>query len=169
MDGALPSVDRARYDRHMEERKACALLKHRFEAAGFFIEENQPFDEGGVRFDIDGYDSKLRVGYEYVTREAGDDWDVDGTVIAALEDRMKKGELYVLVIDETKAPDEKSLSKAADAFIAELEARGVVPGSAKKSTAITDKKAVAVKPPPAPKAKSKAKAPPAKTPAKKSR
>jgi hypothetical protein len=144
----------------MEERKACALLKQRFEAAGFFIEENQPFDEAGVRFDMDGFDSKLRVGYEYVTRDAGDDWDVDGTVIAALEERRKRGELYVLVIDETHAPDEKSLYKATDAFLADLKSRGVVPETAKASTARAEKRSV-TKPPPLPKAKPKAKAAPA--------
>jgi hypothetical protein len=155
----------------MEERKACALLKQRFEAAGFFIEENQPFDEAGVRFDMDGYDSKLRVGYEYVTREAGDDWDVDGNVISALEERMKKGELFVLVVDEANAPDEKALYKATDAFLADLKKRGIVPETEKASTAKAERKATTTKPPPLP---PKAKAPPKppakpapKTPAKK--
>lgn len=164
----------------MEERKACAHLKQKFEAAGFFIEENQSFDEGGVRFDMDGFDARMRVGYEYVTREAGDDWDVDGEVINALAERMKRGELYVLVIDEANAPDEKSLGKAADAFLEALETRGVVARTAlaapAQGKAVTKPppaqgKAVA-KPPPAPKAKAKAKpkpkgtAAPPKTPAK---
>jgi hypothetical protein len=151
----------------MEERIACALLKQKFEAAGFFIEENQPFDENGVQFDMDGFDSKYRVGYEYVTREAGDDWDVDGAVISALEDRMKKGELYVLVIDEANAPDERSLYKAINVFLKDLKDRGVVPDTSKSSTVKAEQKGArpkaSTKPPPIPKPKK----PPPKPPAKK--
>ena len=35
----------------MTEREACALLKSHFEAAGYKIDENQPFDEDGVTFE----------------------------------------------------------------------------------------------------------------------
>src|SRR4051794_18502344 len=72
-----------RYDVGVEERAACALLKQRFEAAGFTIEDNRPFDEDGIRFEIDGFDAQHRVGYEYASEEAGDSWDVDDAVIAA--------------------------------------------------------------------------------------
>jgi hypothetical protein len=116
----------------MEERKACALLKRRFEAAGFHIEENRPFDEHGVRFDIDGFDPAHRVGYEYVTREAGDDWDVDGGVIAELAERRSKGELFVLVVDEANAPDEPTLESAIARFLDELREREVIPAKAKE-------------------------------------
>ena len=111
----------------MDERAACAQLKRRFEAAGFQIKENQAFDENGVRFDIDGYDAGRRVGYEYVTDEAGDGWDVDGDVIAALAERRTRGELFVLVVDERDAPDAASLDEAIDEFLGELP-RGVAPG-----------------------------------------
>jgi hypothetical protein len=104
----------------VEERAACAQLKRRFEAAGFRIKENQTFDEDGVWFEIDGYDAARRVGYEYVTAEAGDGWDVDGDVIAQLTERRKSGELFVLVVDEAAAPDAASLDQAIDAFLAEL-------------------------------------------------
>ena len=119
----------------MEERKACALLKRRFEDAGFKIEENRSFDEQGVRFEIDGFDATRRVGYEYVTREAGDDWDVDGAVVAALEARRKKGELHVLVVDEADAPDEAALDDAIEEFLDELREREVIPKAAKPKKA----------------------------------
>ena len=112
----------------MEERAACAQLKRRFEAAGFHIKENQTFDEGGIRFDIDGYDAARRVGYEYVTKEAGDGWDVDGNVIAKLAERRQRGELHVLVVDEADAPDAASLDLLIDVFLGELKASGVLPG-----------------------------------------
>ena len=112
--------------RRVTERDACALLKQRFEAAGFHIAENVPFEDGGVRFDIDGFDAERRVGYEYLTNEAGDSWDVDGAVIAALDARRKLGELHVLVVDEADAPDAKTLGHAADTFLADLREAGVI-------------------------------------------
>jgi hypothetical protein len=104
----------------MDERAACALLKARFEAAGFQIQENRPFDEAGVTFEIDGYDPARRVGYEYVTAEAGDGWDVDGDVIETLAEQRRKGELFVLVVDEAEAPDAATLTSKVDAFLATL-------------------------------------------------
>jgi hypothetical protein len=104
----------------MTERDACALLKARFEKAGFTIAENVPFDEAGVTFEVDGFDAGKRVGYEYLTEEAGDGWDVDGTVIAALEARRDAGELYILVVDEKDAADPAALTRAADVFLEQL-------------------------------------------------
>jgi hypothetical protein len=104
----------------MTERDACALLKARFEQAGYAIAENITLDDQGVHFEIDGYDADKRVGYEYVTEEAGDSWDVDGDVIDALNAARRAGELFVLVVNEADAPDAKLLGKAADAFIASL-------------------------------------------------
>ena len=133
--------------RFMEERAACALLKARFEQAGFRIAEHQSFDENGIRFEIDGFDAERRVGYEYVTEEAGDGWDVDGDVIAALEARRKNGELHILVVDEAQAPDEASLRRRADAFIAELPAPAA---AAKAGKAAAKPKPKPAKPPPTP-------------------
>ena len=104
----------------MEERRACALLKARFEAAGFHIAENVMFEEDGMRFEMDGFDADARVGYEYVTDEAGDSWDVDDAVQKALAERRVKGDLFVLVVNETEAPDADALGKRADVFLAEL-------------------------------------------------
>jgi hypothetical protein len=126
----------------MTERDACALLKARFEKAGFEIVENIMLDEQGVHFEIDGYDAGKRVGYEYVTEEAGDSWDVDGVVIDALNAARRAGELSVLVVSETDAPDAASLGKAADRFLASLDEKPTKP--AKKSA--TKKPAPAKKP-----------------------
>jgi len=113
------------YDGLVEERFACAQLKQRFEAAGFHIKENQLFDEDGVRFEIDGFDADRRVGYEYITDEAGDGWDVDDDVIAALAERRERGELHVLIVDEADAPDKASLDESIDEFLEDLHKRGV--------------------------------------------
>ena len=102
----------------MDERNACALLKQRFEAAGFKIEENRPFEEEGIAFELDGFDPAARVGYEYISSEAGDSWDVDADVQAALEARRKKGEVHILFVDEA---DAAQLEERADAFLAGLK------------------------------------------------
>jgi hypothetical protein len=137
----------------VEERSACAQLKRRFEAAGFRIKENQTFDEDGVRFDIDGFDAERRVGYEYVTQEAGDGWDVDGDVIAALAERRKRGELHVLVVDEADAPDADALDRTIDAFLGALPPRGA--GAPAASARPTAAPAGPAKPPPTPRAAKK--------------
>jgi len=133
----------------MTEREACTLLKSQFEAAGYKIAENQPFDEDGVTFEIDGFDATARVGYEYVTEEAGDSWDVDGRVIETLAERHKAGELHVLVIEETAAPDATAIERAAKAFLAEIakpeKAKAAKPKrvTAKATAAPKEKKAPA--------------------------
>ena len=116
----------------MTERDACALLKARFEAAGYTIAENQPFDEDGIAFEVDGFDAAARVGYEYVTDEAGDTWDVDDTVVAALAAHLRAGTLSILVIGENDAPDAASLARAADAFLAGLPKPALKKPGAKK-------------------------------------
>ena len=119
----------------MTERDACAVLKQRFEAAGLRIEENLPFEDGDIRFEIDGFDAAKRVGYEYVTEEAGDSWDVDGEVVAALAARREQGDLHVLVVSEAEAPDRATVERRAEAFLAALRKEGVLarPRSPRKS------------------------------------
>ena len=128
----------------MDEREACALLKRRFEAAGFTIEENRPLEVDGLSFEIDGFDADDRVGYEYVTSESGDGWDVDEKVVAALAAHRKRGELQVLVVDEADARDAATLGKLADEFLAALApraAKGKKPAApAKKKPAEPAKK-----------------------------
>lgn len=125
----------------MEERKACARLRQRFEEAGFRIAENVDFDQHGMRFDLDGYDAAAKVGYEYVTDEAGDGWDVDEAVVAKLSELRASGALSILVVDEDEAPDEASLDRAISEFFSDLGARGIGPVKATGSA-----------PPPVPKA-----------------
>jgi hypothetical protein len=130
----------------MQERVACALLKARFEAAGFHIAENVMFEEAGVRFEMDGFDAAARVGYEYLSEEAGDSWDVDDAVQQALAARRKAGELFVLVVSETEAPDAAALGSRADAFLADLPRPKPTERSAKHATAAKKPAAPTAKP-----------------------
>jgi hypothetical protein len=135
----------------MEERKASERLKQRFEQAGFRIAESVDFNEHGLRFDLDGFDAEAKVGYEYVTDEAGDGWDVDDDVVVKLTDLRKSGALHVLVIDEEEAPDEASLDRAIDEFLDELKERGIGPAGA--SAAASAPATGGAVPPPIPKAR----------------
>jgi hypothetical protein len=151
----------------MTEQSACALLKARFEKAGYEISENVAFDEDGVAFEVDGFDAAKRVGYEYITDEAGDTWDVDNEVIAKLAQRRDAGELFILVVGESEAPDPAALGRAADLFLGQLaEIDGA---SAKSPKAKPAAKKAASKPPAKtkPAAKPAAKKPATKPAAKK--
>jgi hypothetical protein len=137
----------------MDERKACEQLQRRFAQAGFQIVENVDFEQHGLRFELDGFDAKAGVGYEYVTDEAGDGWDVDEEVIGKLTELRKRGSLYVLVVDEAEAPDAASLDRAVDEFLAELKDRGITPaGSGPAGTATPPPIPSGTRPPPLPKA-----------------
>jgi hypothetical protein len=129
----------------MQESDACAVLKARFEEAGFNIVEHRMFDEDGIRFEMDGFDAERRVGYEYVTAEAGDGWDVDAGVIAALAERKQRGELFVLVVDEADAPDEATLRAKADAFLNDLPKKETKQKAPAKKPAAQKKPAAAKK------------------------
>lgn len=127
----------------MTEKEACALLKKRFQKAGYTIAENVAFDEDGIAFEVDGFDEIKRVGYEYVTDEAGDSWDVDSDVIAKLEARRSAGDLFILVVGEADAPDAAALGRAADLFLGQLAEMT----TAAKKPAAKKKKAPAKKAP----------------------
>src|SRR5262249_25892407 len=114
--------------RAVTEAEGCALLQARFTAAGFRIAENFHFHEGDIEVDLDGWDAEARVGYEYITREAGDDRQFDPATLERFEARMERGELYVLLIDERDAVTKDVLESAAEGFLAEVAAqRGKTP------------------------------------------
>jgi hypothetical protein len=105
------------------EAEGTALLLARFTEAGYTIASNHHFHEGDIEVDLDGWDAAARVGYEYLTREAGDDKQFDAPTLARFEARMTKGELFVLLIDEREAVTADALEAAAKGFLAELADR----------------------------------------------
>jgi hypothetical protein len=109
----------------MTELEGCAVLKARFEAAGCRIIENHPLGE--VPIELDGWDAERRVGYEWITTEAGDRDEVTPEVVAALEHKMAAGELYVLLVDEYDVDGPEELARAADRFLARLREQGTLP------------------------------------------
>jgi hypothetical protein len=105
----------------MKESEGCALLAARFVRAGYAIARDVPFEIAGATVHLDGWDAAARVGFEYITTEAGDGAEFTPDVMRAFEEKMRAGELHVFLIDESA--DEAELGEAADAFLAELAAR----------------------------------------------
>jgi len=91
------------------------------------VEENVPFTEAGVEFEIDGWDAKARVGFEYLTEEAGDHAELPPATVERLERAMEDESLFVFLIDESEGLDEAALSEAAEAFLDRVE--GIRAGS----------------------------------------
>ncbi len=110
----------------MDERAGREVLRRCFGAAGLTIQEDVPLDTAHGRVHLDGYDPALRIGYEYITTEAGDREELRPEVVAELEARMTRGELFVLLVDEhdVDAPDD--LAFAATHFLHALRDRGIL-------------------------------------------
>ncbi len=108
----------------MNERDGCKVLLRVFEEAGLHVEQNVPFAVGAVEINLDGFDAKKRIGYEYITTEAGDRSEITPEVIANLDRRMRNGELHVLLVDENDVASEEALVFAANGFLEQLRKRG---------------------------------------------
>ncbi|MCC6648102.1 MAG: hypothetical protein IT374_21350 [Polyangiaceae bacterium] len=104
----------------MTEAEGAAHLKAIFEAEGYRIAERFALDEDGVFVELDGWDATARVGYEYITSEAGDRLEFTPGAIAALEARMARRELFVFLVDEHDVDGEAALSSAAREFLARV-------------------------------------------------
>lgn len=107
----------------LTEVEGCELLTRVFTARGYQIARDVPIDLPGVAFVADGWDANKRVGFEYMTRAAGDHLDLEGPEIAALAAMMERGELAIFVIDEVVIADPAELEWAAGAFLDEVERR----------------------------------------------
>jgi hypothetical protein len=109
----------------MKEAEGCAFLTERFTSAGFTILCNVQMEIAGTVVNLDGWDAEKRVGFEYITKEAGDDAEFTPEVLRAFEEKMRAGELHVFLIDEVAT--EAELREAADAFLSELAKRKGAP------------------------------------------
>jgi hypothetical protein len=91
-----------------------------FTERGFNIIREFPFREGAVAFEVDGWDPEARIGFEYLTREAGDHDDLTRIEFEKLTEAMRRGELHIFVIDEGEIENEEELAAAGHAFIDEV-------------------------------------------------
>jgi hypothetical protein len=100
----------------LTEEEGCAILLAAFQEAGFSIEENFRFQEQGLDIGLDGFDPQRRVGYEFITTQAGDREELTPEVLTALEARLEKGELILLLVDEADV-DPARLRRVAQQFL----------------------------------------------------
>jgi hypothetical protein len=110
----------------MDERAGRDVLRRCFGDAGLTIQEDVPLETAHGRVHLDGYDAARTVGYEYITTEAGDRDELRPEVIAELEARMERGEIFVLLVDEHDVDAPEELAFAATHFLHALRARGVL-------------------------------------------
>jgi hypothetical protein len=110
----------------MTEQEGRAVLRRRFEAAGVAIATDHRMNVADREIVLDGYDAARKIGYEYVTTQAGDRQELTPAVVAELERRMRAGELALLLIDEVEAIDEAVLEEIADRFLAAVRQRGML-------------------------------------------
>jgi len=110
----------------VREAEGRAVLRRCFEARGLHIEEDVDLQAEGVAIVLDGYDRARRLGYEFVTSEAGDREEVTPEVVAALEARMAAGSLAVFLVDEEDIDSEADLEAAALRFLDEIGKRGLL-------------------------------------------
>jgi hypothetical protein len=76
---------------------------------------------------LDGFDPVRRIGFEFITTEAGDRESFTAGVVERLEQRMAGGEVFLLLVDEAEACDEAMLSAAARGFLDRLAQLGRLP------------------------------------------
>lgn len=107
----------------VREREGCAILTRVFEARGYQIARDVALELPGATFVADGWDAAARVGFEYVTHEAGDRLDLSEDEIEALSAMMERDELYLFVIDEVEIASAGDLEWAAGRFLDEVERR----------------------------------------------
>ncbi|MBN9418200.1 hypothetical protein ABS71_07390 [bacterium SCN 62-11] len=101
----------------LSEMAGRIVLKEAFEAQGYEIVENYPLCLQGVEMQLDGYDPKARVGYEYLTEE-------DGLEPGPLDLLMNQNHCRVFLIDETEVADATEMLAAVFEFFRKIEVDG---------------------------------------------
>lgn len=118
----------------LSEKDGVTALTRAFRDRGYDIENDVAFDEEGVVFDIDGWDAAARVGFEYRTSEADDKHDLTDDELGRLGARIERGELALLIIDDTRVPDAATMDDIARRFLDLIENEGHLPAAAAKKT-----------------------------------
>lgn len=97
----------------LDEASGRLILKEAFEAQGYTITENYPMSVDRSTVELDGYDPKARLGYEYSTAE-------DGLDFGLLEGLMAQNQCRLFVIDEEPGLDAQEILNAVFEFFREV-------------------------------------------------
>jgi nucleotide-binding universal stress UspA family protein len=108
------------------EREGSLLLRQEFDRAGLAIQENCPVEIDGVPVELDGFDPARRIGFEFITTEAGDRKTITPELTTKLEQQMSSGSMHVLLIDEWDVETADDLVMGARRFLDELRKRGLL-------------------------------------------
>ena len=104
----------------LSEDDGCDLLARVFRARGFAIKRDVIFREYGVKFRIDGWDAKARVGFEFLSSEAHDHDELTLGEFKRLMAAQQRGELAIFVVDESEQLSPADLTAAATEFLDEF-------------------------------------------------
>ncbi len=110
----------------MNEREGSLRLREVFEAAGCSITVGHRLRLASSEVSLDGWDASRRIGFEFITTEAGDRAEFTPAVVEELEAKMHAGELFVFLVDEADIPDAPALERGARRFLAHLRQRGAL-------------------------------------------
>ena len=130
----------------LSETEGCDLLARLFRARGYAIERNLLLRVYGVEFQVDGWDAKKRVGFEFLSSEDDDHDDLSLSEYQALGTAQQRGELALFIIDEVEPLSAVDLALQANEFLDEvaeaLQARRMAgAGAGRKRAAIKKKPA----------------------------
>lgn len=110
----------------MNEREGSERLREIFNDAGCEIASDVPLSLDAGTVTLDGWDVGRRIGFEFITTEAGDREEFTAAVLDEIEARMDRGELYLFLVDEAVVPKPESLERAARRFLEALQKRGAL-------------------------------------------
>jgi hypothetical protein len=107
----------------LSEAEGCELLSRLFRDSGLAIRRNVTFNEFGVKFRIDGWDAKSRVGFEFLSSEAADHDDLTLGEFKRLMAAQQRGDLAIFIVDEVEQLTAAGLMAAAREFLDDVAAR----------------------------------------------
>lgn len=102
----------------LSEHEGCQVLTRVFTAHGYRLQAHHPLQlPSGFRVSLDGYDPEKKVGFEYITNEAGDRQELTPEVIEELEDGIDAGRFILLLVDELDISSAEELEQLAQRFL----------------------------------------------------
>lgn len=106
------------YDgRVLSETQGCDILFRLFTKRGYKIARNVPFEEGGVSFNVDGWDAEARVGFEFLSHESNDHMDISAAELDEIVRRNHDNELHIFLVNQAGIFDEAELERIASKFL----------------------------------------------------
>ena len=108
----------------LSEKDGTEILRTCFADAGLLIQLDHPITVRGKTVRLDGFDPARNIGFEYLSHEANDHAELTPEVVEELEAKMRRGELYILLIDEAEVDSAAMLERAAQHFLGVLRSRG---------------------------------------------